>query len=264
MSSAQRQFATRSLVERLGSWFPRYAHTVAGVLIALGLLLGTRRLLIGQVAPLPIWTTLATAVILLLLVYAIRRVAAGQLFFPWLPTVVLATWAIVGSYPGSQPQAWVIWLGAIALDFAVARYQESSKQVVQASSDRAESNSPGRSTSTSTDTSVEPTDDQSAVQSDGEVVLQHVVRVRDANGSEHVHATLRGEFAAGERRTTLYVGFCPPLAGVPQVEAEVIEGPPGMAKVIQSLHNGVQVEVDLHEASLEDSNVTVEVAAYQA
>lgn len=97
---------------------------------------------------------------------------------------------------------------------------------------------------------------------EGEIVLQHVVRIRDADGHEYIHATLRGELDAGARRTTLYVGFCPPFLTLPQVEAEVIEGPPGIAKVVQALHNGVQVEVDLDDASLEPVVVTVEVAAY--
>lgn len=241
-----------------------FARAVAVVLIAIGLLLAVRRLLIGQTDPLPVSTTLATAVVLLLLLFAVRRAAAGQLF-SWLPTIVLATWAIACSYPGSQPTAWFIWLGVIALDLALTRHRTASMHLIQAMTDTNETGVPEHSTIIAdTDLSKQPGEGQVAGQSDGEIVLQHVVRVRDANGNEHVHATLRGELAAGERRTTLYVGFCPPLTGVPQVEAEVIEGPPGMAKVIQSLHNGVQVEVDLDEASLEDSNVTVEVAAYQA
>lgn len=97
----------------------------------------------------------------------------------------------------------------------------------------------------------------------GEVVLQHVVRIRDASGREYVHATLRGELPAGERRTTLYLGFCPPFAGRPQVEAELMEGPPAVARVVQSLHNGAQLEVELDAAATEDSAVTIEVAAYQ-
>jgi hypothetical protein len=96
---------------------------------------------------------------------------------------------------------------------------------------------------------------------DGEVVLQHVVRVRDASGREYVHATLRGEMEAGARRTTLHLGFCPPLATRPEVEAEIMEGPAGIAKVVQALHNGVQIEVELDEASLEATVITVEVAA---
>lgn len=98
---------------------------------------------------------------------------------------------------------------------------------------------------------------------EGEVVLQHMVRIRDAEGREYVHATLRGELPAGERHATLYLGFCPPFPGRPQVEAELMEGPPAVARVVQSLHNGAQLEVELDAPVTEDSSVTIEVAAYE-
>ncbi len=246
-----------------GSWLPLAAQVTSGILIALAMVVAVRRMAIGLAAPIAISTTLATAVVLLLLVIAIRRAAAGQLPL-WLPTTVLACWAVACSYPGSQVMAWIVWGGAMAIDLLVARRPEASiadgptlhqatAGALSAADDAASREACGLDRQ-------QPAD---ATCDDGEVVLQHVVRVRDPNGNEYVHATLRGEFGPGERRTTLYVGFCPPFAVVPQVEAEVIEGPPGMVKVVQALHNGAQVEVDLDEASLEPAVVTIEVAAYQ-
>ena len=97
-----------------------------------------------------------------------------------------------------------------------------------------------------------------------EVVLQHIVRMRDKEGREYIHATLRGEIAAGHRHATLYLGFCPPFPTLPQVEAEVIEGPPAITKVVQALHNGVQIDVELDEAVAKPVTVVVEAVAYES
>ena len=39
------------------------------------------------------------------------------------------------------------------------------------------------------------------------------------------YEALRAEFAAGQRHATLHVGFCPPLASAPTVEADPADGP---------------------------------------
>lgn len=97
----------------------------------------------------------------------------------------------------------------------------------------------------------------------GETVLQHLVRIRDAEGRESIHATLRGELAAGERFTTLFVGFCPPFACLPRVEAEVMEGPAAVCKVTQTLHHGAQIDVELDTVQNETAVITVEAVAIE-
>jgi hypothetical protein len=279
MNAAQRQLAARPIVHQWGRWLPLTAHVATGVLIALALVLAARRMAIGQMTPVALPTTLATAAVLLILAIALRRAAAGQLFF-WMPTLLLAIWALACSYPGTQVAAWMVWGGALAIDLAAARHRraalsnhpsqrhDASKAVTTMASNplNAEREATlGSAPESAADIHIgEDIGEDIAEDTDGEVVLQHVVRLRDRDGREYIHATLRGEVAAGHRRTTLYVGFCPPFAVLPQVDAEVIEGPPGMAKVIQALHHGVQVEVDLDEASLDPVVVTVEVAAYPA
>ena len=279
MNVAQQQFAGQSAVRPLVRPMAAASHVALGLVVAFGLVLAVRRIMLAKAEPLSLWSTLATAAVLLLLVYAIRRAAAGAIF-PWVPTAVLLFWAVVCSWPGSQPGAWVIWSAAIASDWWLMHLLRPGDSSV--------ANAPVPPGGSMTPQALEPTAEIAENEleqlgeghlgqepegdeplgagkpgEDGEIVLQHIVRVRDADGREYVHATLRGELAAGQRRTTLHVGFCPPFPTLPEVEAEVIEGPAAVAKVTQTLHNGVQVEVELDTAELEASVVTVEVAAYE-
>ncbi len=106
--------------------------------------------------------------------------------------------------------------------------------------------------------------EQPVEQDEEAVLLQQVMRFRNPDGSETVYATLRGEFAAGERGITLYVGFCPPFAQIPVVEAEAMEGPPARVTVAQVQNNGAQIDVELERPHSEEVQVTIEVAALPA
>lgn len=97
-----------------------------------------------------------------------------------------------------------------------------------------------------------------------QTLLQQVMRLRDSEGREYIYATLRGEFAAGQRGTSVYVGFCPPFLLLPRVEAEVIEGPPSSAQVVQVQNHGAQIDLQLETACSEPTYVIVEVAAFQS
>jgi hypothetical protein len=101
-------------------------------------------------------------------------------------------------------------------------------------------------------------------QDDEAILLQQVMRFRNPDGSETIYATLRGEFAPGERGITLYVGFCPPFAQIPVVEAEAMEGPPTRVTVAQVQNNGAQIDVELERPESEMVQVTIEVAALPA
>lgn len=271
MNAAQRKLVPRRLIPLDRRQLPLFAHVAIGSAIALGLLVGLRRLLLSRVEPLPLAPTLATAVVLLLITVTIRRIAVGEIN-RWLPTLALACWALACSYPGSQVAAWMIWIAVIASDFWLAHLSGATEM---ASAPRTAPSLTGDAPAEqlADETSLggsplggDPLDSTASMleepADDGQVVLQHVVRVRDPNGQEYIHATLRGEMEAGARRTTVHVGFCPPFMELPQVEAEVIEGPAGVAKVVQSLHHGAQIEIELDTASLEPATVTVEVAAY--
>ncbi len=99
---------------------------------------------------------------------------------------------------------------------------------------------------------------------DGEVVLQQIMRIRDATGRESVYATLRAEFEAGQRYVPLHVAFLPPFAELPTIAAEVIEGPSAVVKVVQAMHHGAHLEVRLEDAIEIAAYCTVEMAAYPA
>ncbi|MGI9458212.1 MAG: hypothetical protein ACR2NU_16735 [Aeoliella sp.] len=236
------------------------------LLLAAGLLFAGRRIAVGHTAPLSLLATLATAVAIVLIVVALQwtlRPTTSNQFSNRLlslaPPIVIGFWAVACSFPGSQPAAWFIWASAIGLVFMATKNFAKRPPLTAVVADHAPLSPVA--TAQSQDGSADlqarhPVDE-------GETVLQNVLRVRDQSGQEYVYATLRGEFKPGDRIATLYVGFCPPFPSLPHVEAEVIDGAPAVAKVIQALHNGAQIEVDLDEPSLEATHVTVEVAAFE-
>ena len=92
-------------------------------------------------------------------------------------------------------------------------------------------------------------------------VLQQLTRIRDEAGVETIFGTLRAEFAAGQRHATLHVGFCPPLAGAPTIEADPADGPDATVKVIQAFAHGARLEVRLAAPAAEPCSVLLEMTA---
>ena len=76
-----------------------------------------------------------------------------------------------------------------------------------------------------------------------------------------MRGVLTAEFRAGERQTTVYVGFCPPFELLPQVEAASASEFEAEVKPIQILHNGAQLEVRLDEPAEEPLAVSIEFFA---
>jgi hypothetical protein len=97
-----------------------------------------------------------------------------------------------------------------------------------------------------------------------EIVLQELVRLRDAAGAESVRGTMLADFAPGQRHAVLHAGFCPPLERLPVVEAEAVDGPDAMVKVVQAFAHGARLEVRLAETCEEACTVTVELSAIPA
>lgn len=238
-------------------WLPAAATAVLVLLFSSGAIVALRRMTLGLAEPLGIGAVLLVAVVMLTATLAIRYCTGGYLE-KWLPTMLLVMWALACSFPSGQVAAWGVWLLAIAIDFAVMQLGAIGLTTMFPTLSK-------RSSTPATSTDATPNGAAALAESmngEDETVLQQVMRLRDPNGREYVYATLRGEFPAGQRGVTLYVGFCPPFAVVPQVEAEVIEGPAAMAKVVQSQNNGAQIDVDLDQPSLQGEHVTVEVAAF--
>jgi len=270
-SSTKNRFEEKSVWPLNHTHVPPLASSVLGVLLAGAAVVLLRRIALGQWTSAPLGTVFWVAIVVTAVALAARWRAAAQVP-TWLPTATVVAWAVACSLTGTQPVAWVIWIAAItadtyaALSLAEAKVHAAAPTAPQQgdteSFDKLSKALLADLDSDDIETGNEDDNTEKPI-AEGEVVLQQVMRVRDAEGREYIYATLRGELEAGERRTTLFVGFCPPFAKPPQVEAEVIEGPPGVAKVIQSLHNGAQIEVDLDEAALEPVYVTVEAAAFE-
>ncbi len=248
--------------------YPYLTGSALALLVMLGLLLAVRRLAVAHAAPLPLLATLATAIVVTTIALLLRSVSRGSFaskITEWTPTFAIGVWAVACSFPGSQVGGWVIWALAVCGDlFAKKRLAQCARPAAALVTDQATLSPVAGVPAIPAELESGP---PNPLANDpcgaGETVLQNILRIRDETGQEYVYATLRGNFEPGTRTVMLYVGFCPPFRSLPQVEAEVIDGVPAVAKVIQSLHNGAQIEVDLDDPSLEPAHVMVEVAAFE-
>lgn len=71
---------------------------------------------------------------------------------------------------------------------------------------------------------------------------QWMSRRQDETG-ETVEGTVRVEFAPGQRETIAHVTFCPPLATVPEVELECVDGEDWELKPEAALPYGLRIQV---------------------
>ena len=165
---------------------------------------------------------------------------AGELRSPesafaiWLPLIAISLFAIACSYPVGRLFDWIAWLIALAAVLLGPGVVYPARRSLPA------------------------TGGESA-----ESVLQELTRYRLADGREAVRGTLRAEFSAGERSTTLYVAFCPPFERLPHVEAFRLDGPPATVKLAQVLHQGAQIEVRLSGVADCQQSVTVRLSAVE-
>ena len=95
-------------------------------------------------------------------------------------------------------------------------------------------------------------------------LLQQIFRIRNAAGQETIYGTLRADFERGQRNASLYLGFCPPLAHPPRVEAEPVDGPAATLKVVQALAHGARVDLRLDRPASAECHVLVDLAALGA
>ena len=94
-------------------------------------------------------------------------------------------------------------------------------------------------------------------------VTQSIVRTRD-DDAEAISGTLRADFQTGERTVYTHIAFCPPLAGLPQIEVEQTDGPDATIKVAQILSHGARFDVRLHSAPNEPTQVELAFHAFAA
>lgn len=95
-------------------------------------------------------------------------------------------------------------------------------------------------------------------------VLQQWTRSRLPDGSEQILATLRAELAAGQRTASIHLAFCPPLADLPELEFEQVDGPDARIQQGELFRHGARLDVRLAEPTATACSVVIELAALSA
>src|SRR5690606_6396471 len=95
-------------------------------------------------------------------------------------------------------------------------------------------------------------------------VLQQWTRSRLPDGSEQILATLRAELAAGQRTASIHLAFCPPLAELPELEFEQVDGPDARIQQGELFRHGARLDVRLAEPTATACSVVIELAALSA
>lgn len=174
-----------------------------------------------------------------------------------LVSVALVVLAAALVLPGADPFALLILWGAVAIEevwawrglFFSSRLPQSQpppQPVVVPSLDQ-------------------PTPDESDldVVVPGDDVLQQLTLSLDAEGRQQWQGWLRMPIEPGQRTGALHVAFCPPLAGVPEVDIEQVDGPECRVTVAQALPFGVRLELKLSDAAEEPDRVVLRFAAVE-
>ncbi len=92
-------------------------------------------------------------------------------------------------------------------------------------------------------------------------VVQQIFRMQDEHQHEVIYGTLRADFVAGQRTAVVHVGFCPPLAYLPEIEAEALPGSQAKIKVVQALAHGTRIDIRLPSTAPTDCQLWIDLAA---
>jgi hypothetical protein len=206
----------------------------ASIILALllGMFLVARRMggaLEGALPPLQ----LVTAAVLLLAWALAARAIVRRPWATWVIAGTLLLFAIACSFPCERAVDWLVWLSVFGA--FVASQEVVAELPARRSAPAIEAINTGR-------------------------MLQQLTRSRTADGQDVIQGSLLAEFAPGERSAILYVAFCPPFERLPQVELESSAD----ARLMQTLHNGVQIEVRLPRVAKTAASATVEIYATDA
>ncbi len=106
----------------------------------------------------------------------------------------------------------------------------------------------------------ESAESPSALDADS-IVTQRLTRSISPNGDETIAGELRAEFAANTGSSRLHVAFCPPLATVPEVFVEQVDGPECSIRVAKAQVNGVRIDVLAAEPFTQEAFVLLEMYA---
>jgi hypothetical protein len=210
-------------------------------LYALALLLVARRAMGAFTVELPWQALLVTALTAFAVITGLRilwrraipeRTIADQ-WIAWGSSLTLVLIAGGLSFPGNQQRDWLIWLPLFVGDWLIRRRLFDSDESLGIAL-------------------AEP-------QAGSEHHVQQIVRTRNDAGGETVRATLRADFQAGQRNATVYIGFCPPLAGQPEIAVEPVEG--AESKIVQAFPHGARIDVRLAQIAGEAMSLALSVNA---
>lgn len=221
------------------------------------LLLLARRMAGALVQPLEGFSLLAVAglAILLGLGWRLGWQARGRqestlaLVAPVLPGVALLMLLCALSLPGTA--SWALMLTWLAFLTGEAAWWWTAYSALK--HPVAQSSVPPRTVAEPAENEVETGD--GSLPKD---VFQQIIRIRERE-QERVAVMLRISFAPGQRTAVAHVAFCPPLGGVPELLAEVTEGPSATVAITNPQSYGARLEVRLEEVAGEACVVGVEV-----
>lgn len=229
----------------------------AALLLLAAVVLIVRRATGALSAPLPALQLVTTAVVVAAWAWTVRSLwrrwipadatspSVADHIAGWLPPVSLLLFAVACSWPGGRWIDWLVWLPIIAIDwFGPWTWPAPASDSLPAVEEAVTPAVPGEVVA----------EDQ---------VLQQLTRVRRPDGSEMVQGRLAAQFAPGARVVTLHAAFCPPFARLPQVEAEVADGPDLTVRIVQVLASGVRIDVQLERAADRAQCATVEIVAIE-
>ncbi len=245
--------------------------SVVSLMIAIGLLLTVRRLSGAFTADLPRPTLLLTALVSVSVAASARRVwrqmfpldfenvhyfSWSDQFIGWGSSSVPFLMMIGTCFPGERISDWLIWLPLLVLDqfwrqdFFDGGHTDYQVGIVPPFAVSGDENFYRHNSGDSLTLPPEIPD-----------CTQQVFRVREADGREAIYASFQVDFEVGQRYASAYVGFCPPLACQPIIEADPYEGPAAELKVVQAFSHGARIDLKLATTSDSPTQVLVDLAA---
>jgi hypothetical protein len=180
-----------------------------------------------------------------------RRQSSLDLIAPAIPGFALFLLLCVLSLPGTASWALMLtWLAFFTCEAAWwwAAYSANRQPAVRRMASQTGVAEPA--------VEIEIESGQVALPND---VFQQITRCRDAEELERISIQLRIAFAVGQRVAVAHVAFCPPLGGLPDLAAEVMNGPDAMVTITNTQTFGVRLEVRLEEPADEACHVVVEI-----
>jgi hypothetical protein len=90
-------------------------------------------------------------------------------------------------------------------------------------------------------------------------ITQQLTRVREAGGTESIHALARADVPAGDRLAVVHLALCPPLEGTPELTAHAIDADNVEVRITTAETYGVRLEVRLERTTPTPRQVLVEV-----